>query len=331
MNFIKSHGEAIVSIVSFVVLLLVVVLVVGNNRFSGAEEAKESDTAVSSVESVCEQTTKSPTTTTSVTTTTGTTTTTSSVAINTTVKPSAVVEACSARVDLQSRKTYKDYGALSEKERDLFEKIIGLYEQHLNESGTSEWIPFESITAEEYYDIADFACLYYGDLTDPGSFVDVESVNGGQRCSIMLNIDNYKRLRKQRLAAEAKVDAILSELNDGSETDVLLQFSRYIGKNMSYKRQSNNLSHIVETKTGNCNSFSVLFRMCAERIGVRCDFVTGIASNGENHAWNRVFLSDGSVRYYDLSFYLSSKDERYLNMTASPFQIKTVNTYGYGG
>ena len=231
----------------------------------------------------------------------------------------------STKINLSNYASVENYGNISPKIVNLYKYIISLYENEGRDPHKSIEYP-EFITGDEYYMLSSLVMLKYGSAFAYNNFVDIENYNN-VRTFISLREDNYKQIKTQKQAVDSKIEQVLSNMNEGSETDKLLQISNYLIKNVKYNGNKRDVYNAMFEGVGNCNAFSLSFKMFAERIGIKCDFLTGYASNGQYHAWNRVYLSDGSVRYYDVTFYRSTGQTSYLNRSASPFKITTVNSY----
>ena len=99
----------------------------------------------------------------------------------------------------------------------------------------------------------------------------------------------------------SQIDAALTELHEGSETEKLIQISNYISTHCTYdvSAQGNANEFWEEGKTS-CAGYAFIFKHFAERPGISCDivygYVYGYTSTGAFHIWNRVRLSDGTYR-----------------------------------
>lgn len=116
-------------------------------------------------------------------------------------------------------------------------------------------------------------------------------------------------------------------MDEGSDLQKLKQVSDWFATHVKYSANSSNVANIFGSSIGNCNAISLAFKMFAERIGINCDFITGYADNGKYHAWNRVHLSDGSIKYYDITFYMSTGNTIYIATDSLPFKTLYENTY----
>ena len=78
---------------------------------------------------------------------------------------------------------------------------------------------------------------------------------------------------------------------------------------------------------GNCNLYSVLFRLMLSELGIECDVCVGFTSGKEYHAWNRVRFSNGEYRYYDLTLEDRALFKSYLGGEKSYHKVAGINYY----
>lgn len=65
-----------------------------------------------------------------------------------------------------------------------------------------------------------------------------------------------------------------------------------------------------------CEGFASAYEALCQRAGLSCTIMSGRASNGGAHAWNKVSLSDGSVCYVDVTFLSATHNATYANSSA---------------
>lgn len=119
-----------------------------------------------------------------------------------------------------------------------------------------------------------------------------------------MHVDTLLQLKQNREEYVANVDKVLAELHEGTETQKLLQISKYITQNCTYEiKERTSEDDFWTNGKGDCVTVALVFRQFCERLGIQCDMIYGITPTGEYHVWNRVKLSDGSYRYYDLTHY----------------------------
>lgn len=230
------------------------------------------------------------------------------------------------KINISDYKQNINYAGLTDKEIVVYNKIINIYEEAVEGEIYPERIPFDYISTDEYYKIASFAAMRFGNYRAVKDFIDVEVVNNANTY-LSLNAEFYKELKSQRNINNTHIDEVLSEMNEGNELQKLKQISDWFAMYIKYNANNSNVSDLFQFSAGNCNAISLAFKMFAERIGINCDFIAGYANNGKYHAWNRVYLSDGSIKYYDVTFYMSTGNTKYISTDSLPFKVLYENTY----
>ena len=124
---------------------------------------------------------------------------------------------------------------------------------------------------------------------------------------------------------DTKIDSIISTFHKGSEEEMLRQCADWLRNNMDDARDYNVGAESIFSGKANCDGFAQMFMKMAMRLGIKCDWCMGIASNGEGHAWNRVTFSNGNKRYYDVCFYNSNGKTKYLNSSSCWHTLQNVN------
>lgn len=158
------------------------------------------------------------------------------------------------------------------------------------------------VTLSMYNKLIACTDCYFGKEFSEVFDVHASKTSGTSR--IYIRPDVAKELLERREFYLEKVDEALSGLHEGTETQKLLQISKYITKNCKYNRKdATSLDDFFVDGTGDCVTYAMAFRMFCERIGIHCDIICGAGLTGEGHIWNRVRLSTGEYRYYDLTGY----------------------------
>jgi transglutaminase/protease-like cytokinesis protein 3 len=221
-----------------------------------------------------------------------------------------------------------DRSAYSEAENELLDTILaeihhGLENPELKEKEISLNSTFD---IESYYRVATYFYVYYGQKRAVDETFDL--VNAGREGGYLrLRYDDIRVFEAERQANQAKIDNILSGFNAGSEEYVLKQISEYLRKSIVYTHGYYDLTDAINGKTV-CNGYALLFNAMANRAGIKSDMCIGKSSNGEYHAWNRVTLSDGSYRFYDITFYDSNGgNAKYLHSKTSFHGSYLINDY----
>lgn len=242
------------------------------------------------------------------------------------INKDGVPKAVTKLIDVTSYNKINSYEPLNEKEQTLFNEIIKRYD-----TGNFERLYLEDVTLVNYYNIENKAAIYFGDYTNLGRFCDfnVSKTTTSTESYIIFRPDDYNKLKVRKEYIDSKIEEELAKMQEGSEIQKLNQIANFLVNDFSYNLDQSNVYELFLQRSGNCNAYSLAFKMFAERLGIKCDFLTGYV-NDNYHAWNRVYLLDGSIRYYDISFYKSRGSISYINQENSLHKVKYVNTYGYG-
>lgn len=242
------------------------------------------------------------------------------------VKKESTSKAVTKLIDVSSYNKINSYETLNEKEQTLFNEIIKRYD-----TGNFERLYLEDVTLANYYNIENKVAIYFGDYTNLGKFCDfyINKTKTSTEYYIIFRPDDYNKIKVRKEYIDNKIEEELAKMQEGSEIQKLNQIANFLAMNFSYNLDQCNVYELFLQRIGNCNAYALTFKMFAERLSIKCDVLTGYVNN-DYHAWNRVYLSDGSIRYYDISFYKSSGNSSYINQEDSLHKVKYVNTYGYG-
>ena len=205
------------------------------------------------------------------------------------------------------------FSGLNEKEEALLNELLGIMNHPENYSvetydGTPviKFLYGESMTYTTYSKITACVDMYFG--VEHAEVVDVVSDAASGSSTVYVRLEKVEELKQARDGYTANTDAALAGLREGTETQKLLQVSKYIGENCTYTDTSGtSMDDFWTLHEGDGFTYAVAFRQFCEQLGIPCDVVFGISSTGEDHVWNRVRLSDGTYRYYDLTRYQDGK------------------------
>ena len=179
-----------------------------------------------------------------------------------------------------------------------------------------------------YLKVSSIFYIIYGDQSACNNVMDwVNSYdrNGNLTQSIRLKYDALKKLAAIRDDNLQKVDDVLRTIPVGSEQEILYNISEYIRNLIVYTK---GYYDVVDALNGTsvCNGYALLFNMMANRAGIVTDMCIGQA--GGWHAWNRVTLSNGSIRFYDITFYDGNTARpKYINSNNSWDRHYIINDY----
>ena len=226
------------------------------------------------------------------------------------------------------------YYNLNKTEQDGLSVVASLYKQYKESPDTfnkNKSIPV-SFGKSEFYNISSFLCLYYGEPTALGDifyFYTNTYKDGKETHSLSINPEMIDKLEQRKQECDEKIDAVLSSMKEGSETEKLMQIAEYLKDTITYTLPYRGIYDGLMNGTGVCTSFALSFQTFANRLGIQCDFVIGDENDGTDHAYNRVRLSNGEYRYYDVTFYDGTGDACYLNTKTLPYKDYCYNTYAY--
>jgi transglutaminase/protease-like cytokinesis protein 3 len=219
-----------------------------------------------------------------------------------------------------------DRSAYTVEESELLDIIFGkIKEYQTNPEIRGEKIPLNGMfDYESYCKVSSYFYVYYGQKRAVDETFDL--VNATREDGyLQLRYDDIEVFEAERQANQSKIDAILSTFSSGSEEHVLKQIAEYLARNIVYTDGYYDLSSALGGKSV-CNGYALAFNAMANRAGIKSDMCIGKAG-GEYHAWNRVTLSDGSYRFYDITFYDSNGNNKYLYSKTSFHGEYLINDY----
>ena len=187
-------------------------------------------------------------------------------------------------------------------------------------------ISVPKLDKEEVREIKSFFKLYFGTIDNLDDLMTI--VNDDKTSKIVISIDVFNLMSKQRDKIFKEIDTALSQMEDGEEEYILYQISMYIKDKIKYTENHYNVNEALEDGEGVCNSYALLFKMMAERAGIITDVCLGYVEEGY-HAWNRVQLKNGVYKYYDVTFYDGGKDLLYIGNAEGLHDLKAINVYLY--
>lgn len=230
-------------------------------------------------------------------------------------------------INLNNYQTVVSYNGLKEIETQICKCLISEYERY--KSGETNEICFytdEKIGTNGYYRIVGFFAIYIGNYTKCNELVNVVMDGVSGKIKWWLDAELFNEFMQDKMVVASHLEEALMGFTEGSEEHKLRQIADWLKDNFTYKEKQLDAYSSLQTKTANCNGFAFLFQMMASRIGIECDLCIGYAKS-EFHAWNRVTLSNGKYRFYDVCFYNSNGNTKYLHVTKSPWEKYTINDY----
>lgn len=140
---------------------------------------------------------------------------------------------------------------------------------------------------------------------------------------------NGENIIRQHEEAEKFIDDIKSDL-DFREESQLKSLEKIADKicsiyiteyDYTYTNRSVYDLYTSLNSSGVCTVYSSLFKALCSENEIKSTVLIGKTKlNNEFHVWNKVFLDDGSVHYYDLTAYAESKDKRFLDISKKNYE-----------
>lgn len=181
----------------------------------------------------------------------------------------------------------------------------------------------EHVDRREYYDAIGYLNIYFGvfDNNMVGIEAAMDQTTPSKLRLSKAAILQYHSIREYSIQ---NVERVLASMHEGTETEKLLQIANYISEHSHYDAfiTDPSTNDFWNDKRGSCCSFAFVFKQFADRLGIQCDFIVSPTSNGITHSFNRVTLSDGTVRYYDLS-----RPDDYINVPSMDLIDFSVNEF----
>ena len=192
----------------------------------------------------------------------------------------------------------------------------------------------EKITHTFYYDVKFEAYLetrtvlmfYFMDESTSFVHFGTSVDNGNIVTPVTLDKQTLLNANETRNEHLKKTEVVLSDMKSGSDTQILMQLADYIIDNCQY-------SLVFEDATmeqfwngsGNDRTHAMAFQLFAQRLGYECDIVMAPMETGIDHVFNRVKLSNGTYRYFDLT----RAELNQVNVEQSDLIIYSVNSLPY--
>lgn len=125
------------------------------------------------------------------------------------------------------------------------------------------------------------------------------------------------------------IRSITTGFSQGTEKEVLAQASAWVAKHLTYTKNTSSLKEALYSKKAICHGYALLFKALCNEMGIRCEYESGYY-NGEYHAWNIVYLSNGTYGY-DITLNDSASTTKWNAVELSTFKNthKQENTNYY--
>ena len=163
-----------------------------------------------------------------------------------------------------------------------------------------------------YYDGLKSTTFYYVDANHHHLFV---------------NMDIMKKTEKARREMMETISKELALFEAGNTEYLIKQVFDYLATNISYDCNQPDATVALQCGKGSCNAYPILFKLMLSELGIDSDICVGYSYTGYYHAWNRVTLKNGKNKYYDLTFYISTKSSKYYAADSLKHNIVTIERY----
>lgn len=214
-------------------------------------------------------------------------------------------------IDLNNYPKTINYSGLGEDARFLAENLVMAmsnpyeYEQneHVYTRNGNVIVKRLCDDPDEVYDeLCYFYRMYWGDLSLNLARIVNNPADDPRLLGLSVSLDRIDGLKQKKDKYDKMMETALEGMYEGSETQKLLQIYAYIADNCEYNLDAPpNIGTFWDNGQGKCSTYAIVFKRFAERIGIHCDYVCGYTLDGVPHAWNRVMLSDGTYKYYDVT------------------------------
>lgn len=149
----------------------------------------------------------------------------------------------------------------------------------------------------------------------PYSYTVYETKEGEQHWTVWGDEETFATMAK--ISTECK--RILAEIGVTSgmkQKDAIIKINDYLVRTRYYEYDKSKVDGSPEFSIFNsaavCHNYSMAFQMLCLHAGIECHYYS---SNTMNHAWNKVYFSDGTYAWVDVCWNDSDSPNRYLLIT----------------
>ncbi len=185
---------------------------------------------------------------------------------------------------------------------------------------------YYNVKFEAYLETRTILMFYFMDESKSFVHFGTSIDNGNIITPVTLDKQTLLDANETRKKHLTKVESVLSDMKSGSDIQVLMQISEYIINNCQYSLVFED-AQIEQfwNGSGNDRTYAMAFQLFAQRLGYECDIVMAPMETGINHVFNRVKLSNGNYRYFDLT----RAELNQVNVEQSDLIIYSVNSLPY--
>lgn len=231
------------------------------------------------------------------------------------------------KINLSNYNEKISYNGFSEVEIKIINDVLSIYEKG-KDSGLEkfskqiDYIP----TYQEYRNAMSFFHIYYGIQEEIFDIVFDVHIHGNEYAYIEIYVDNMNSFNERRNKNTEEILNIISNFSEGTEKEKINQIVNYISKQTTYVDGNYDVEDILFKGKGVCNAYALTMTRFCQLLGIQNDICIGNTPSGK-HAWNKITYSDGSIEYFDITFYDTSNSDKYLNMSSSHYIVESINLY----
>ncbi len=234
------------------------------------------------------------------------------------------------KINPQNYEEKFSYSGFTETEEKIIKDVLRIYNENKNcgLEKFNEKIDYMP-TYQEYKNAVSFFHIYFGIQENICDIVFDVHIKGNTEAYIDIYVDNMNAFSERRDRNTAEILKVISTFDEGSEHEKVLQIANYIANQTKYTDNNYDVEDILFKGEGVCNAYALTMARFCQLLNIQCDVCIGYAPSGK-HAWNRITYSDGSVEYFDITFYDSTnRNSKYLSMKEAHFPIDTINRWYY--
>lgn len=249
------------------------------------------------------------------------------------------------RINLENYESYISYDGMLDVGEEIAKEIINVihnpekYEEVIYKKEKCLTFQYpKKISQETYWRLYGFFVFYFGDFNvwgveyfkcDGYSFEHIfDAEIGHNYTDFYIPVSSIKPLQERRIKYIQEAEAVLGNLYEGTETEMLLQICDLMKNYVILPgAPCDSCTDFWATKKSTCLAYALVFRQLSERLGIHCDVLAGYTVGDGYHGWNRVKLSDGTYKYYDVCWYITGNDPKYIDANSVPHQEFWINCY----
>ena len=221
------------------------------------------------------------------------------------------------------------YDSFSDDDIRLINDVLDAYEVAKNLGQSRYEVKLDYIPSYQCYkNTVSFFHIYYGIQKETFDVVYDLRIHGNEYASIDLYVDNMNKFNDIRNKNTNEIQRIIGTFNEGTEKEIIAQVVQFIADKTTYTYENYDVEDIIFEGKGVCNAYALTMTRFCQLLSIKADICIGNTPDGK-HAWNRITYSDGTVEYFDVSFYDTAKTNKnqYINMKETHFPVQRYNLY----